>query len=325
MWTTGGHPAFDRLASVGLPATNLAFDKSLAQSAQPLSVRSADLFVLARGSRVVVSRLSTAYVSAETLEHSSLDRRAAQQSGCGVRPEAGETVTDFRVGTSGFSYKEWKGNFYPSEVKEKQFLEYYSSRLPTVEINNTFYRLPRAELLASWASRVPTEFTFAVKASRRITHFARLRDAEEPTAALLDALQPLEQRLGAVLFQLPPNLASDLSLLRDFLQFLDGRARSAFEFRHESWFDDATLSLLKEYGAALVFGDPDAKAPRAPVELTAKFAYVRLRQDDYTEAELSVWAKTLGSLPADQVFVYFKHEVLAPDFAQKLGAKLRSG
>ena len=169
------------------------------------------------------------------------------------------------AGTSGYSYKEWKGPFYPERLSAVDMLRFYASRLPAVEINNTFYRLPKADVLESWASQVPPEFRFTLKASRRITHLKRLRDVAEETDYLLRTAAVLGERLGAVLFQLPPNLRKDLPRLEAFLQHLRPTPRAAFEFRHSSWRDDDVLELLRSKGCAWCVSEtdetPDADVP----------------------------------------------------------------
>ena len=187
------------------------------------------------------------------------------------------------TGTSGFSYKEWKGSFYPEKLPANKMLAYYSRQLGSVEINNTFYRLPRAELLEKWAAQVPDEFSFVLKASRRITHMKRLKDAGDPLEYLVrTSVGALGRRLGPILFQLPPYLRADVERLGDFLALLsDGVGapegfRAAFEFRHASWFTDEVYQALADHGAALVTADTGEG--EAPVVDTASFGYARLRQ-----------------------------------------------
>ena len=215
--------------------------------------------------------------------------------------------TTLWTGTSGFSYKEWKGSFYPDKLPANRMLEYYSRRLSSVEINNTFYRLPRAEMLGKWASQVPEDFAFVLKASRRITHMARLKDAGDPLEYLTrTALGALGTRLGPILFQLPPYLRVDVARLRDFLAILPEDVRAAFEFRHDSWFADDVYQALADHGAALVTADTGEG--EAPVVETASFGYARLRRPGYGEANLAEWAATLQRPAWRDVFVFFKHE-----------------
>ncbi|MDE2875061.1 MAG: DUF72 domain-containing protein [Gemmatimonadota bacterium] len=211
------------------------------------------------------------------------------------------------TGTSGFSYKEWKGSFYPDKLPANRMLEYYSRRLPSVEINNTFYRLPRAEMLEKWASQVPDDFAFVLKASRRITHMKRLKDAGDPLEYLVrTAVGALGERLGPILFQLPPYLRADVPRLRDFLAIVPKEVRAAFEFRHDSWFSDDVYQALADRGAALVTADTGEG--EAPVVETATFGYARLRRPGYGEGELAGWAGALARPGWSDVFVFFKHE-----------------
>jgi len=234
-----------------------------------------------------------------------------------------------QVGTSGFSYPEWKGSFYPAGTKAGDMLTHYASRLSTVEVNNTFYRLPRPPLLEGWRARTPDGFTFAVKASRRITHFKKLRETGDLLDYLFVNLLVLGPRLGPILFQLPPTVRLDIELLRAFLEDVAPRTsdlatpRIVLEFRHASWFVDDTFRLLEAKGAALCGGDGDDEG-RVPPPLvrTAGFAYVRLRNDTYSDEELAAWADRLRALGAGEVFVYFKHEVTGPQLAERLQALL---
>ncbi|MDE2795758.1 MAG: DUF72 domain-containing protein [Gemmatimonadota bacterium] len=211
------------------------------------------------------------------------------------------------TGTSGFSYKEWKGSFYPDKLPANRMLEYYSRRLSSVEINNTFYRLPRAEMLERWASQVPEDFAFVLKASRRITHMKRLKDAGDPLDYLVrTAVGALGDRLGPILFQLPPYLRADVPRLRDFLAIVPDVVRAAFEFRHESWFSDDVYRALADHSAALVTADTGED--EAPVVETASFGYARLRRPGYDEGELEAWAAALARPEWSDVFVFFKHE-----------------
>ena len=211
------------------------------------------------------------------------------------------------TGTSGFSYKEWKGTFYPEKLPATKMLAYYSRQLPSVEINNTFYRLPRAELLEKWAAQVPDDFAFVLKASRRITHMKRLKDADDPLEYLVTtAVGALGPRLGPILFQLPPYLRADVGRLRNFLVLIPEGVRAAFEFRHASWFTDEVYQALEDHGAALVTADTGEGD--APVVETAGFGYARLRRPGYGEAELAEWAAAMRRPAWSDVFVFFKHE-----------------
>jgi uncharacterized protein YecE (DUF72 family) len=211
------------------------------------------------------------------------------------------------AGTSGYSYKEWKGPFYPEQLPAKEMLGYYAERLPSVEINNTFYRLPRESVLETWATQVPEHFRFAIKASRRITHFKRLADAGDETGYLLRTTETLGDRLGVLLFQLPPNLKLDLERLQGFVKLLPAGTRAAFEFRHESWQDEAVHRVLRDGNFALCVADTeDGDAP--PVLSTADWGYLRLRRPAYDRAELAGWAERMRAAEWSDAFVYFKHE-----------------
>src|SRR5215510_14969897 len=164
---------------------------------------------------------------------------------------------NLKVGTSGYSYKEWKGSFYPEDLSAKDMLAYYSSRLPAVEINNTFYRMPQQSLLENWKSQVPSSFRFSLKAPQRITHFKRLKEADDEIKYFLDTASVIGESLGVVLFQLPPNMKKDLPRLESFLEKLPGNVRSAFEFRHPTWFDDDVLAVLRKTNRALCISDTD--------------------------------------------------------------------
>ena len=186
-------------------------------------------------------------------------------------------------------------------------LEYYSRRLSSVEINNTFYRMPRAEMLEKWASQVPRDFSFVLKANRRITHMKRLKDADDPLDyQVRTAVGALGERLGPILFQLPPYLRKGVERLRDFLAILPDGLRAAFEFRHESWFVDEVYQALADRGAALVTADTGEGD--APVVETASFGYARLRRPGYDEEALREWAEALARPAWSDVFVFFKHE-----------------
>ena len=211
------------------------------------------------------------------------------------------------AGTSGFSYKEWKGPFYPEKLRADEMLRFYASRLPTVEINNTFYRLPRAEQLREWRARVPATFRFAIKAPRRITHVKRLADCGADVEYLLNALRELEPLLGSILFQLPPFQRCDLPRLAAFAEQLPADCRAAFEFRHASWFDDAVFALLAARNFALVLSETDESDP-ANLPWTADWAYLRLRKTEYTDAELARWLERLAAAKLEEAQVFFKHE-----------------
>jgi len=223
------------------------------------------------------------------------------------------------AGASGYSYKEWKGPFYPEDLAPDDMLAWYSQRLNTVEINNTFYRNPKREVLTKWAEATPEAFRFAIKATRRITHDGRLKvDAvAEPLRYLYGSLQALGAKLGAVLFQLPPNLKKDVPRLTAFLELLPPSHRAAFEFRHDSWFDDEVYAALKAAGASLCFSEREDNAPPPLVE-TAPWGYVRLRLENYSDDDLAGWAARLAATGWSEVFAYFMHEPTAPGYASTL-------
>src|SRR5438034_5693082 len=213
----------------------------------------------------------------------------------------------FHVGTSGYSYKEWRGNFYPEKLPAKEMLSYYASRLPAVEINNTFYRLPQKSMLENWKEQVPENFRFSVKASQRITHFKRLKDVAEETRYLIEAVSVLEDRLGVILFQLPPNMKKDFERLEMFVSQLPEGTRAAFEFRHPTWFDDEVLELLRSKNQALCTSDTD-DLPATNIDKTADWGYLRLRRVNYSEENLAEWLARVRAQNWDTAYVFFKHE-----------------
>lgn len=225
-----------------------------------------------------------------------------------------------RIGASGFSYKEWLGHFYPEKLPGTKMLAYYAERLPTVEINYTFRRMPKAPMLEGWSQKTPPDFRFALKASQRITHFQRLRGIKEPLNYLIGITEALGERRGPLLFQLPPDLPCDEALLTDFLGEIGGRVRAVFEFRHRSWFDDRVLQILRDHQAALCIAESEKFS--SPIEATAPHSYLRLRNETYDDAALAVWAARIRVLAAstDEIYVYFKHESAAPDLAARLTA-----
>lgn len=226
------------------------------------------------------------------------------------------------AGTSGFSYTEWKGPFYPEDLPAKKMLAHYAGRLPTVEINNTFYRMPKTAVIEGWRKQVPAGFRFAIKASRRITHFKRLKDCDEEISYLFDVLTALESKLGAVLFQLPPNFPLDVSRFRDFLRRLPDSVPCAFEFRHQSWDDEAVDAALAAHGAARVITDTDGGAVPS-LSSGVNWCYLRLRAATYDEDTLKAWSRSLERF--DRKYVFFKHEDegAGPRFALQLLALAR--
>jgi len=211
------------------------------------------------------------------------------------------------VGTSGYSYKEWKGIFYPEKLPQKEMLEYYATQLSTVEINNTFYRMPRASVVEGWGEKVPETFRFVFKASQRITHFKRLKNAEDETGYLIATLENLGDRLGAILFQMPPNMKKDLERLHDFLGTLPKGIKGALEFRHDSWRDDAVFDALRAHNLAWCIADTE-KEDDTPMVSTADWGYLRLRRPDYDAAALDAWVERIGAQQWQYAFVFFKHE-----------------
>jgi len=211
------------------------------------------------------------------------------------------------VGTSGYSYKEWKGPFYPEDLPDKQMLHYYGERFRSVEINNTFYRMPKASVLEAWAAEVPADFKFVLKASQRITHFQRLKEVRDSVEYLLDVAGTLKDRLGPLLFQLPPNLQKDVPRLREFLMLLPPNRRAAFEFRHQSWFDEEVFGLLRDHRAVLCIAEAENDL-EIPFVSTADWGYLRLRRPDYGDAELKAWGERVRQQDWGDAFIFFKHE-----------------
>jgi len=224
------------------------------------------------------------------------------------------------TGTSGFSYKAWRGTFYPEKLPEPQMLGYYAERLAAVEINNTFYRMPTPEQLERWAAETPAGFRFALKSPRQITHIKKLADVADSVERLAAAATTLGDRLGPILFQLPPFLKKDLPRLDAFLATLPPSVKAAVEFRHESWFTDDVYATLKARNAALCVADSEDLS--TPFEATASWGYLRLRRQDYDDAALAGWADRLRGQPLGDTYVFVKHEdegrgaTLASEFAK---------
>jgi uncharacterized protein YecE (DUF72 family) len=214
---------------------------------------------------------------------------------------------NLRAGTSGFAFKEWKGSFYPADLKDDAMLGFYSGKFPAVEINNTFYRLPKENVLQDWASQVPEPFTFAIKASQRITHFARLKpECASAVEFLLKNTASLGGRLGPILFQLPPNLKKDIPRLTAFLELLPPDRRYTIEFREPSWFDDETYELLQSRDIAMcIIEQPDFASPHVA---TASWGYLRLHRFDYSSEMLAEWASRIGGQSWNDAYVFFKHD-----------------
>jgi uncharacterized protein YecE (DUF72 family) len=211
------------------------------------------------------------------------------------------------TGTSGWAYKEWKGPFYPETLKNDAMLAYYAERLPAVEVNNTFYRMPARGALAKWREQVPPTFRFVLKASQRITHHSRLTDADSLAFLLESATTELGESLGAYLFQLPPYLRKDVARLREFLALLPAGCPAAFEFRHASWFDDEVYAALRDRGACLCVAESGEDID-TPFVATTDWGYLRLRREDYDDAALERWAARLREPAWSRAYVFFKHE-----------------
>jgi len=227
-----------------------------------------------------------------------------------------------RAGTSGYAYKEWKGSFYPADLADDGMLTHYAGRLPTVEINNTFYRMPKESVVLGWADQVPDTFRFVLKASRRITHFGRLKGVESELAYFLQVSQALGAKRGPSLFQLPPNMKKDLGRLSEFLALLPRDWPAAFEFRHASWFDDEIYAALQSRNAALCIADQADAEEATPFVATADWGYLRLRREEYDADALASWAARIGERGWAEAYVFFKHEdgAAGPRFAEELNA-----
>lgn len=225
---------------------------------------------------------------------------------------------NLHVGTSGYSYPKWKGKFYPEDLPSSEMLRFYSSHFGAVEINSSFYRMPDPATLKSWATEVPRDFLFALKAPQQITHRLRLKNANEPVARFIDVAGALGQHLGPLLFQLPPNMKKDASRLRGFLALLPSALHVAFEFRHASWFDDEVFRLLRGQAAALCFAQEDNDL-EVPFMATANWGYLRLRRAEYGDSELKECIKRMRKQKWTDAFVFFKHEDAAtgPRFARR--------
>jgi len=224
------------------------------------------------------------------------------------------------VGTSGYNYPEWKGSFYPADLAAAKMLPYYAARFPTVEINYTFYRMPTEKLVAGWAAQTPSPYKLTLKAPRRITHDSRLKNCGELVKAFCAVADTLGEKLGTLLFQLPPSTKKDLSVFDAFLADLPPKAKAAFEFRHASWLDEEVFDRLAKRNLALCVADSEKMS--TPVRITADYAYFRLRDEGYTPADVERWADTIARETAAcrDVFVYFKHEEegKGPEFAKLL-------
>ena len=228
------------------------------------------------------------------------------------------------IGTSGYNYPEWKGSFYPADMKSAKMLPYYAARFPTVEINYTFYRMPTEKLVGGWAAQTPSPYKLTLKAPRRITHDSRLKDCAEPVEAFCRVAHTLGDKLGTLLFQLPPFLKKNLDVFDAFLEMLPAGTPAAFEFRHLSWLDDEVYERLARRNVALCIADSEKLS--TPVRITTDYAYFRLRDEGYTPDDIKQWADTITREAAScrDVFVYFKHEEegKGPEFARLLMSHL---
>jgi uncharacterized protein YecE (DUF72 family) len=213
----------------------------------------------------------------------------------------------FLVGTSGYSYKEWKGGFYPEKLPDKQMLAYYAQHFSTVEINSTFRRFPSASTVESWAEQVPDSFRFVLKARQTITHFRRLQNAEEQIDDFINLASLLKDRQGPLLFQLPPNFKKDMPRLETFLNYVDGRAAIVLQLQHESWYEDEVYDCLRAHSTALCAVDDEGPACDRVVATTS-WGFVRLREERYTDARLKQWIDKLKAQDWDEAYVFFKHE-----------------
>ena len=231
-----------------------------------------------------------------------------------------EGALNIRIGTSGWNYTQWRGSFYPSDMRPAGMLAYYAARFSTVEVNNTFYRMPRATVVEGWAAAVPAGFSFVLKAPQRITHFARLRDVDDPVRFFCDTARLLGPRLGPLLFQLPPNFKVDTGRLADLLALLPPDLRAAFEFRNPTWFTEEVYTRLAARNAALCIADNDEGA--TPAVATADWGYLRLRATGYTDEDLRAWLATMHRIGERwrDAYVFFKHEEKGTGPA--LGARL---
>lgn len=228
------------------------------------------------------------------------------------------------IGTSGFQYKEWKGDFYPEDLSAARMLTYYAKRFGSTEINYSFRKLPSLSSIQKWSAATPEDFRFSFKASQGITHSSRLKDCSAKVERFAEAIAPMGAKVGAVLFQLPPNFQKDVPRLGDFVAQLPKGMRAAFEFRHESWFSDDVYTTLHEAGAALCLAEDEELA--TPSMATADFGYLRLRREDYQKKDLRQWAAFVQEQEErwSEKYIYFKHEEtgVGPRFAAQLKAFL---
>ncbi len=228
------------------------------------------------------------------------------------------------VGTSGYSYDQWEGRFYPEDLATEDRLAYYGERFGTVEINNTFYRMPKREVVQRWAAAVPEHFRFVIKASRRITHQGRLKDVDDSVAYLLGQLESLGDKRGPLLFQTPPYLRKGTERLQAFVGLLPAGVRAAFEFRHDSWDDPQVYEILAQGGHALCAAEHEAGADELPLVQTGPWGYLRLRDPDYDDDQLRRWVERIGQTWEQEAYVFFKHEDTGPQLVQRMTAIART-
>jgi uncharacterized protein YecE (DUF72 family) len=226
------------------------------------------------------------------------------------------------VGTSGFAHKEWKGRFYPEKLSPKDMLRFYAERLKTVEINNTFYHMPKESVLTSWAEQVPDDFVFALKAPQVITHMKQLRNVFEQTEYLFKSLSVLERKLGPVLFQFPKSFRVDRKALEDFLPLIPGAASCAFDFRSPTWLEGGIPDVLREKGCSWCIEDTDEN-PIQEIISTAPWGYLRLRRSGYSDDGLSQSLERIVSQKWERAFVFFKHED-GPEMAMRFQELIES-
>ncbi len=235
------------------------------------------------------------------------------------------------LGTSGFSYADWRGKFYPRELSPRQWLEFYSQQFNSLEINSTFYHLPRRATFANWYRRTPVDFRFAIKAPRRLTHFHRFNIDPPLWQWFWQAVQPLREKLAVILWQLPPSFQLNFNRLQQFLDRYAQTARFAFEFRHPSWFQPPVYQLLRQHNASLVWHDAQA-FPQPPRQPTADFVYLRfhgveiLYNYEYSRGQLAAWAEIIRQqLERRDVFAYFNNDpdAFAPKNARELANLLQ--
>ena len=223
------------------------------------------------------------------------------------------------IGTSGFQYSEWKGSFYPEDLATAKMLPFYAERFGTTEINYTFRRIPAQKTIENWKAQTLEKFRFALKAPQKITHWSKLRDCTDTLEYFLKIAAGLGERLGPVLFQLPPSFQKEVDVLSSFLRELPS-IRAAFEFRHHSWFDEEIFDLLRSRNIALCIADTDTIA--TPRKITADYGYLRLRREDYAKTDIERWADFIREQQANwtDAFVYFKHEEsgIGPKLAQQM-------